>query len=528
METNVCGPSAETWRMGASLKNIKKTGGQCRKDEIDMSDWKMSIKRKALCLFGVSLLGLTGVCFVLPCQAGTRPNVVFIMADDLGWGDPGFNNPNSKIPTPCLDAFSKEGMTFSDAHAGAAVCTPTRYGIMTGRHCWRSRLKKGVLNAYSSALIEKDRLTLARMFRDKGYATACFGKWHLGMGLPAKNPKKKLTARNIDWDGRVNPSPIHFGFDTFFGITCAHPFIIVEDDHFYGTCVRIKDSHRDNRRMKTIELDELLPEVKQRAISYIGKSKESKKPFFLYVPLTAPHTPIAPSPFFKGKSGIGAYGDFCVQVDHVVGKILEALKNNGLERNTIVIFTSDNGCSPAAGTRKMVQKGHHASGPYRGYKADIYEGGHRIPFVIRWPGRIKAGSLNSEPICLTDAMATFADLIGFSLPNNAAEDSVNIMPAFLGTPHDKPLHEAIVHQSIRGALGIRQGKWKLEMCAGSGGWSNPRPGPACKGLPEVQLYDMTTDISERKNLYKEYPDVVKRLTELLRSYKSSGRSVPKR
>ena len=471
-----------------------------------------------------------------------HPNIIVILADDMGWGDVGFNESNSKIPTPHLDGLAGQGMVFSDAHSGASVCTPTRYGILTGRHCWRSRLKYGVLHASSGPLIEEGRLTLPQIFHDKGYATACFGKWHLGMGLPfqngvrpkTKNQKKLIQA--LDWRGKVDPSPNAYGFDAFFGITVANPFLIVENDHFYGTCVRVQRKKVSDDPLKTLKLDELLPEVERRAISFIEARKGSEDPFFLYLPLTAPHTPIAPSAAFLGKSPLGPYGDFCMQVDSVVGNVLQALQRSGLEKDTLLIFTADNGCAPYVGVRDFEKKGHFPSGPYRGYKADIFEGGHRVPFIVRWPGKVRAGTRNAEPICLTDLMATFAEIIGADLPDTAAEDSLSILPAFLGTQGAAPIHEAMIHQSINGSLSIRQGRWKLERCADSGGWSEPRPKtrgnkgvvPASSDPESVQLYDLAADPAERKNVSREFPEVVQRLTNLLEKYQRSGRSVKKR
>ena len=464
-------------------------------------------------------------------KLGESPNIVFILADDMGYGEVGAYNPDSKVPTPCLNTLAREGMIFTDAHSGSAVCTPTRYGVLTGRYCWRTRLKSWVLLGYSRALIERGRMTVASLLKRNGYDTAMFGKWHLGMNFPTLD-KKPANPKNIDWRGKIDCSPVHYGFDTFYGISASldmPPFIWIEDDHFVGTCTTWKKWVRRGPAAAGFEAVDVLPEIGRRTVSYIESRKGCKKPFFIYMALTSPHTPVVPEKSFRGKTALGSYGDFCVQTDATVGKVLDALKRTGLEKDTLVIFTTDNGCAPYIGVKKLEAKGHFPSGPFRGYKADIFEGGHRVPYIVRWPGRVKAGGRSSELICLTDLMATCADIVQARLPNNAAEDSVSLLPVFLGQEEkNKPLREAVVHHSGGGNFSIRQGKWKLELCPGSGGWSDPKPGKACKGLPPVQLYDMSTDIKERKNVYKAHPDVVKRLSLLLDSYRKSGRSVPGR
>ena len=271
----------------------------------------------------------------------------------------------------------------------------------------------------------------------------------------------------------------------------------------------------------------MLPRLGQQAVRYVNEhapAAKSGKPFFLYVPLTSPHTPIVPTPEWKGKSGLGDYGDFVMQTDAVVGDILAALEKNGLAKNTLVVFTSDNGCSPAAGTEKLEAQGHFASAQYRGYKADIWDGGHRVPFFVRWPGKVKPGSQSAQLICHTDLLATCAELLSVPLPETAAEDSISFLPKLLGTGKDS-LRESIVHHSIQGKFAIRQGNWKLEFCPGSGGWGKPGdPEATNKGLPPVQLYDLSHDIAETKNLAAERPEIVVRLTRLLESYMAEGRS----
>ena len=270
----------------------------------------------------------------------------------------------------------------------------------------------------------------------------------------------------------------------------------------------------------------MLPNFTRRGVKYIEEHAVTAEPFFLYLPIPAPHTPILPTPEFRGKSGTNAYGDFCLQVDDTVGRIIDALERTGIAENTVLIFTSDNGCSPAADFDELADLGHHPSYVFRGHKADIYEGGHRIPLIIRWPKAIAAGTVSTETVCLCDLMATCADIVGASLPDNAGEDSVSNLPVWQGKPLDRSLREATIHHSIDGSFSIRKGKWKLEMCAGSGGWSKPRPGEECDGLPPIQLYNLDTDIGERHNVYAQNPEIVEQLKTLLTQYVENGRSTP--
>lgn len=446
-------------------------------------------------------------------------NIVYILADDLGYGDVHCLNPQrGKVATPNLDRLAGQGMCFTEAHGSSAVCTPTRYGIMTGRYNWRSRLQHGVLEGYGNPLIEADRLTVSALLRQHGYATACIGKWHLGMGISKKKPASLVS------DG-----PTMRGFDYYFGISASldmPPFAFIENNRFTEAPTAVKQWGRKGAAAPGFEAVNVLPTLTQKAVEYIGRQAKADHPFFLYLPLTSPHTPIVPTKAWQGKSGLGAYGDFVMETDWAVGEVMAALERNGMDGNTLVVFTSDNGCSPAAGVPALEKQGHFPSETRRGYKADIYDGGHRIPFIARWPGKIKAGTTNDQPICLTDLMATCADLLGAKLPDNAGEDSVSILPALLGQS-DKPLREAIVHHSIDGNFAIRQGQWKLELCPGSGGWSEPKSGsPKAKGLPAVQLYDMTRDVAEQTNLQAQHPEIVDRLTKLLERYVTDGRSTP--
>jgi arylsulfatase A-like enzyme len=468
-------------------------------------------------------IALTALLFAplsgLNAAAAPQPNIVYILADDLGYGDVQCLNPTrGKIATPHLDRMASQGMTFTDAHSSSSVCSPTRYGIMTGRYNWRSRLQSGVLQGYSEPLIAPDRLTVPALLKQHGYATACIGKWHLGMGIPKDQPSPVIT------DG-----PTTRGFDRYFGISASldmPPFAFIDNDRFTEPLTATKTWQRTGAAAAGFEAVDVLPTLTRKAVEYIGGQAKAGRPFFLYLPLTSPHTPILPAKEWQGKSSIGKYGDFVMATDWAVGQVLAALDQAGIGGNTLVIMTSDNGCSKAAGIPEMQAKGHYPSGDLRGSKADIFDGGHRIPFLARWPDRIKAGTRSNQTICLVDLMATCAELVGAKLPSNAGEDSVSILPALLGTDR-APLHTAVVHHSINGSFAIRQGDWKLELCADSGGWSAPIPGSAeAKGLPATQLYNLRSDLAETKNLQAERPEEVARLTKLLEQFIADGRSTP--
>ncbi len=478
---------------------------------------------------------LAAACAALPAWAQeaakpAHPNLVYILADDLGYGDVHCNNPQGKIPTPNLDRLAAQGMRFTDAHSGSAVCTPTRYGILTGRYAWRSHLQSGVLGVYDKPLIAANRLTVPALLKQQGYATACIGKWHLGWSWP------EVKQDAPDFTQPIANGPITRGFDYYFGTDVPNypPYCFIENDRTVGlpTATLPKRLLANNLASKpgpalpNWSLEEILPTLGTKASGYIGEQAKKGQPFFLYLPLTAPHTPIAPTQEWQGKSGLGGYADLVMEVDGVVGQVLDAIEKRGQAENTIVIFTSDNGCAPYIGVKGMEKKGHFPSGPFRGYKADIWDGGHRIPFIVRWPGQVKAGSTSDQTIGLTDLMATCAEITGAKIPETAGEDSVSILPILKGTAQ-APVRESIIHHSINGSFSIRQGDWKLELCASSGGWSVPKPGtPAAKALPPVQLYDLAKDPGEKTNVQAENPEIVKRLTELLKKQVAKGRSTP--
>jgi len=446
-----------------------------------------------------------------------KPNIVYILADDLGYGDVHCLNPQrGKIKTPNFDKLAAQGMTFTDAHSGSSVCTPTRYGVLTGRYTWRSRLQSGVISGYDEPLIAADRLTVAGLLKQNGYHTAIMGKWHLGFTIEGADKKggrlkdtDKLMGAAV---GAVTKDgPITRGFDEFFGFHHAR---------------MIKSVFENDRVTQIMEPVDMLPALAKRSRDYIAERAKAGQPFFLYFPLSSPHAPIVPSQEWQGKSGLGHYADFVMETDWAVGEVLQSLDQAGVAGNTLVIFTSDNGCSPVAKVGQLEAQGHFASAQFRGYKSDIWDGGHRVPFFAHWPGHVKAGSQSSQLICLTDLIATCADILGAKLPGNAGEDSVSLLPALRGTD-TAPIHEAVVHHSISGRFAIRQGQWKLEFCPGSGGWGKPGDAAAAKqGLPDVQLYDLSTDPGETKNVQAEHPEVVARLKQLLEQTIANGRSTP--
>lgn len=468
-----------------------------------------------------------------------KPNLVYILADDMGYGDLSCLNPESKIHTQHLDQLAEQGLICTDAHAASAVCTPSRYSILTGRYNWRSALKKGVNWGYSPRLIEPERTTVASYLQTQGYATMCVGKWHLGWTWPRlanATPEQQgddVDTFDVDYARPIQDGPTTVGFDQFFGISASldmPPYVYVEGDRVTAVPDRNinategKQFWRGGPIAPDFSHADVLPTLTDKAVQFIDGQDED--PFFLYFPLPAPHTPILPTPAFEGTSGTNAYGDFCLQVDDVVGQIMAALERNGVADDTILIFASDNGCSPMADFDELAAVGHRPSHVFRGHKADIYEGGHRIPLLVRWPEGIAAGSTSDETVCLVDLLSTMADIHGNTLPDDTAEDSVSNLLVWQGGSLDGSLREATVHHSVDGSFSIRAGRWKLEMCPGSGGWSFPRPGKECDGLPPIQLYDLQADIGERSNVQYEHPDVVERLTDLLTRYVLEGRSTP--
>lgn len=480
-------------------------------------------------------------------NAVQNPNIVIILADDLGYGDPQVYNSESKIPTPNIDNLAQLGMRFTDAHTPSSVCTPTRYGLLTGRYAWRTDLKKSVLWMWDPPLIETDRLTFPRMLKEKNYHTACIGKWHLGWRWPSNQGDGfmndtiaigdyNLKGRNelwkkIDFSRPLGGGPLEAGFDYYFGDDVPNfaPYTFFENNSLIQVpdLIKPKDMYGGPGPMADgWSLEKVMPEITIRAVNYIHEQSQKKNPFFLYFALTAPHTPIAPTDKFKGKSEAGLYGDFVHEVDWSVGQIIEALKASGEFENTILIFTSDNG-SPQrdgmnmGGSIASVKKyGHDPSRPWKGMKADIWEGGHRVPFIASWPNKIQANSVSNELISLTDIIASMASILNLSTEFGTMEDSQDISPILFG--EKGKIREDLVHHSIDGTFALRKGDWKLILGQDSGGFSKSLK---IDGIPvesEGQLYNLREDPKEAQNLYAENPLMVKELTNLLNQYRIMG------
>ena len=484
------------------------------------------------------------------------PNIVFILADDLGYGDVRCYNPESKVATPNIDRLAGEGITFTDAHSPSTVCTPTRYSLLTGRMAFRTG-KGGVFTgAGGPCMIEEGRLTLPQMLRDKGYATACFGKWHVGLTFFDKEGKPinkgGLDAvKRIDYSRAIPDAPIHRGFDRFFGTACCPTtdwlYAWIDGDRIPVPPTGIVDRgplpkhpySRDNRP-GMIAPDFNLEEVD---LVFLDKSKKflaehvksnPDQPFFLFHSTQAVHLPSFAADRFKGKTKAGPHGDFIAELDYIVGELIKTLERLGVADNTLVMFSSDNGPEVTSVINMRADYAHDGARPWRGMKRDQWEGGHRVPLIARWPGKIKPGTDSDQMTSLTDIMATCAAIVGAKLPNEAAEDSYNILPALLGKQTDKPIRKYLIQQTWSLRLSIRRGQWKYLDHKGSGGnnynsahlkrYALPDTAPDAPG----QLYNLQTDPGEIKNLYFKHPEIVAELKQQLNKYKEAGRSAPPR
>ena len=496
-------------------------------------------------LLAAATLGILAPISPAAEQVTKRPNIVVLYADDLGYGDVQCYNPErGKIPTPHIDRLATQGMLFTDGHSSSGVCSPSRYALLTGRYHWRSRLQSGIVGLWGRPLIAPERLTIASLVKQHGYATAMVGKWHLGWDWPIPAGKGKLlrgskskdvspTEEQKDiWNKVFSKSipggPVSCGFDSYFGTDVPNwpPYCFIENERTVGIPTEFLPARLFKNHMASLQgpalagwtLEPILPALGDRASDFIRKAAKDPAPFFLYMPLTAPHTPLSVNAEWKGKSGLGPYGDFVMETDAVVGQVLAALKESGAVANTLLVFTSDNGCAPYIGAAEMEQKGHFPSGPLRGYKSDAWEGGHRVPFIVRWPGKVGAGTRCDQLVHQTDLMATFAAVLGTTLPADAGEDSVNLLPLLEGG--DTPVRDTAVSHSMHGLPALRRGPWKLIFGPGSGGWSKGRsPHPA-------QLYKLDDDLAEANNLFQEHPDLVAELTALMDTIVRKGRSTP--
>jgi len=471
-----------------------------------------------------------------------RLNVIVILADDLGYGDLGCYGA-TKVKTPNLDRLAKEGVLFTDAHSPSSVCTPTRYNLLTGRYAWRTWTRTGVLWAYDPLLIEPEQMTVASLFKSAGYATGCVGKWHLGFGSPQTPDWDELRGPN--WNGPLKPGPLEVGFDFFFGhptVNGSTPQVYVENHHVVGLDksdpiqivlderpeykTKYTDRRRsDNPRLRMeggkaarYKLEEMAQTETSKAISFIEQN--SKRPFFLYFSPPNIHGPHIPHPRFRGTSQCGIRGDFIQELDWVVGEVLGTLDRLKLAEQTLVIFSSDNGGD------YFQQFGHQSNGELRGEKTDVWEGGHRVPFLARWPGKIKPATRSGQTISLTDMLATCAAILGRDLPPGAGPDSFNILPALLGQATEKPVRETLVNDSWKELFAIRQGPWKLILGKGGGGRRLESSASDQKDDAPGQLYDLAEDLREQNNLYHKHPEIVSRLTALFEKIKREGRSRP--
>jgi arylsulfatase A len=461
-------------------------------------------------------------------------NVVLILADDMGIDSVSAFNDKLGLETAAIDHLAREGMSFTDAHSTSGVCSPTRYALLTGRYNWRSRLKRGIVGQWVPPLIEPQRLTIAQMFQNHGYETACIGKWHLGWHWPRRGGGTTTKLAEIDFTAPVTGGPNDAGFDYYFGDDVPNwpPYIWRENEKLLGTISTTMKAGAmvgvsAGPAVEDWQFDAVLPEYARRCADFIRQRADSVRPYFLFFPMPSPHTPIAPNQTFKGVSGISDYADFLLETDWAVGELLKAIDESGQSENTVVFFTADNGTSPKADFPQLAEAGVHLNEHWRGWKADAYEGGHRVPFIVRWPGVTKPGSRSAETIVLTDVMATCADLLEFALPATAAEDSVSLLPRLSADRSEPPLHDAVVHHSSEGHFAVRKGPWKLMFCRGSGGWSPPREAEArSQGLPPLQLYHLGRDPKETTNVQSEHPEIVQEMTADLRRMVEQGRTTP--
>jgi arylsulfatase A len=480
-----------------------------------------------------------------PLVAAQRPNFLIILADDLGYGDMQANNPQrGKIPTPNMDRLAAQGMRFTDGHSSSGCCSPTRYTLLTGRYHWRSRLQQGIVGVWGAPLIAPDRLTIGRLAQQHGYQTACIGKWHLGRDWPITQEQRsffegfggqrggganvvtELTDAHREVWRKVFSQPIPGGpttrgFDEYFGTDVPNwpPYCFIENDRAVGIPSELLPASKLVKNQASLQgpaledwqLESILPALADRASDFIGRQTKASKPFMLYLPLTAPHTPISPNQAWRGKSAIGhEYADFVMETDAAIGRVLQALDASGAADNTFVFFTSDNGCARYIGVEELEARGHFPSGPLRDYKASVYEGGHRIPFVVRWPGVVRAGSVCRHLVHQADLMATLAEILDTTLPENAGEDSFSFLPLLKG--RDEPVRTHAVSCACAGTPGLRQGPWKLVLAADD------------ETKTPVQLYNLDADLGETTNVAAAQPQLVAQLRGVMERFIVEGRT----
>jgi len=487
------------------------------------------------------LVGIPCAPMALAESQGTKPNIILVLADDLGYGDVQCYNPQrGKIPTPCMDRLAAQGMRFTNAHSSSGVCSPSRYTLLTGRYHWRTRLQSGIVGVFGDPLIAPGRLTIAGLAKQHGYRTACIGKWHLGWDwLIAKDQRRlfqiakgqddeaaptaaRLAAWREVFSKPIPGGPTTRGFDEYFGTDVPNwpPYCFIENDRTVGVpteflphpLLKQNLASLPGPALKDWKLEPILPTLGDRAGEFIARQAKAGQPFLLYLPLTAPHEPLAVTDEWKGKSGLITYADYVMETDAVVGHVLDALEKSGAADNTLVIFTSDNGKAPYTGAAALEKLGHYSSGPFRGYKGDVWEGGHREPFIVRQPGVVKPGSVCGQLVHQADIMATLADILGAKLPDDAGEDSFSLVPLLKGA--NRPIREHAVSCAASGAPGIRSGPWKLILAA------DP------KAKTDVQLYNLETDIGETRNLAADNPLCVAQMKASMERLIADGRSTP--
>jgi arylsulfatase A-like enzyme len=510
-----------------------------------------AVNGRTLLACGAWLAILTAI----PCNASPHPNVVILYADDLGYGDPQCYNPDrGRISTPHIDRLAATGMRFTDGHSSSGVCSPSRYTLLTGRYHWRTRLQSGIVGLWGTPLIAPDRLTVAGLAKQHGYRTACIGKWHLGMDWPLDAAERALvsgfegnkrTSSHGSADASVTAAhreawqrifarpiaggPTARGFDRYFGTDVPNwpPYCFIDNDRTVGIPTTLLpaadfEHHRAGTQGPALEgwrLEDVLPALRDRAIAFIEESAAAGGPFLLYMPLTTPHTPLAVNDAWKGKSGLGnACADLIMETDAVVGDVLAALDRTGQTANTLVIFSSDNGFAPYVGAADLERQGHFPSGPFRGYKASAWEGGHRVPFIVRYPGIVPQGVVCDALVHQADVMATLAEILGAQLPDTAGEDSFSLMPLLRGGT--APIRRHAVSCSSDGAPAIRSGHWKLILAPAA------KKQAAKVDAPAVELYDLAADPGETKNIAADHPERVAELRAAYATLVASGRSTP--
>lgn len=492
------------------------------------------------------LISLFSVCLLAGFASAEKPNVVILYADDMGVADVSYGDPNAKIQTPNIDRLATRGMSFTDGHSSSGICTPSRFALLTGQHHWRRF--HGIVGAFGESVFKPGDYTIAKMFKGQGYQTGCFGKWHLGWDWDAIRkpdvPKKDLNlAESYDWTKRFPGGPLDQGFDYYFGDGTINfpPYCWIEGDRFVTIPTKpvIKSrplagggSFRPGPMAESWNPYDILPTITEKTVEWI-EARDADQPFFTYLAFNSPHYPIVPNKEFHGKSGAGYYGDFVVETDAMVGKVMAALEKKGLLEDTIVIFTADNGAENLAFSR-LEEFEHWSSGDFRGLKRDVYEGGHRVPFIVSWPGKVEGGARSDEIVSQVDFAATFADIIGYNLGADDAIDSYTLLPVLTGQEYKRPLRVATVQNTSAKAFALRQGDWVF-INAASG--AAQREGKAYldhfglqtypKGTPGL-LFNLSDDPRQSKNLYEEHPDRVALMKQLLERYRGGERCAPAR